>query len=145
MQLCFKALGRPAPQGSKVALAYGRMRESSIHLKPWRKIVKEAAVEARGAGWDPTFPMCVHIELVFARPQDQFGIRGLKPSAPKYHTKRVCDVDKGARAILDACTGVLFNDDSQVFDLTVSRRYCNLPEGEPEQAIITVEMVDPKA
>lgn len=144
MNVTFSAIGRPAPQGSKTYKGRGVMVEASARVRPWRAIVQDAAFGVLGAGWDKTRPMAVDIELVFARPRDQFGVKGLRPTAPKYHVKRKCDIDKGARAILDACTGVLWMDDAQVCKLNVERRYASVPDGEPEQAIVSVTMLDQK-
>jgi len=135
--LSFVAYGYPAPQGSKRHLGNGILVESSNRVKPWRTDVKEAALACTPDHWDRTCPMSVSIVCRFKRPKGHIGTRGLKPSAPKHPTFRsVGDSDKLARSILDAMTGVCFDDDSQVIDLTIQKRYCS--GDEPQGALITV-------
>ena len=69
--------------------------------------------------------------LFFARPNDQYinnkpGPDRLKPDAPQHCTKRIGDVDKLCRAILDSLSeGTVYNDDAQVVDLIAHKRYAN--------------------
>lgn len=58
----------------------------------------------------------------FPRPRSHFLKSGLRPNAPGYVT-RTPDIDKLARAALDALTGVAFLDDKQVAVLRASKEY----------------------
>jgi Holliday junction resolvase RusA-like endonuclease len=40
------------------------------------------------------------------------------------------DVDNYAKAVLDACNGVLYLDDSQIADLHASKKYSDVPRVE---------------
>jgi crossover junction endodeoxyribonuclease RusA len=110
--------GIPAPQGSKRAFVQkGRaivVDDNPKTLKDWRAAVA-SVLQNQWAG--PPIDGAVSVELYFSL---------LRPkSAPKsriWHTTRP-DVDKLARALLDAMTGIVFRDDSQVTDLVVQKRY----------------------
>jgi Holliday junction resolvase RusA-like endonuclease len=76
-------------------------------------------------------PFHVTMTALFERPKaHSIAGRGLvlKPTAPSY-PGRVGDVDKIARALLDAMTGFLWDDDAQVVTLECEKRYAQLGEG----------------
>ena len=84
----------------------------------------------------------VRLKLFFfrARPQHHFNTKnGLKDSAPVWPiSKNSGDVDKLARAILDALTGTVYVDDSQVVRLTVGKYFASFDE--PEGVEVEVEI-----
>lgn len=126
---------RPAPQGSKQHVGGGRMIEQSANLKPWREAVRQEAL--RTGDRMSLGPVTMELVFRFARPKCHFNTRGqLKPSAPmRVITKP--DLDKLQRSTLDALTGVLFKDDSQVCRILAMKCYCL--EGELEGCEIVVE------
>jgi len=74
----------------------------------------------------------VGLDFVLPRPK----------SAPKRstpHATKRPDVDKLARACLDAITGVIVGDDAQMVDLRATKRLAEL--GETPGVEITVELV----
>lgn len=119
--ISFVVHGIPAPQGSKTPWG----TEANARTKPWR-----ATVSAEAASVAPadvlTGPLIVHLCLYFPRPKAHYGTGRnaavLKPAAPKWHATKP-DGDKLARACLDACTGILWRDDSQVASLRVHKLY----------------------
>lgn len=128
----FTVRGFPAPQGSKRAIVNrysgkAALIESSKRVKPWRADVREAAITAMG---DPMFmlrgPLYVELEFRLPRPKGHYrtGIHAgeLKPSAPE-HLAGKPDIDKLARAVLDAITGIVWTDDAQVTQLHAVKRY----------------------
>ncbi len=128
--ITFYVPGKPAPQGSKRHVGRGIMVESSSELGPWRERVALAAhgvMAGRklldGVGFG------VRLDFVLPRPK----------SAPKRSTPpaiRRPDVDKCARTILDAISGVIVVDDAQIVDLHATKRLAEL--GEPPGVRITV-------
>jgi crossover junction endodeoxyribonuclease RusA len=129
--------GIPAPQGSKSFKGFagnGRaiLAESSKKVKPWRQAVAVFATQAmEQAGAQPfTGPVTVDLAFIMPRPK----------SAPKLKvlpaTKRP-DVDKTARACLDALTNVCFVDDSQVVKLVASKRVALFGEEPGVQVTVT--------
>ena|ERR1051326_3945821 len=112
----FTVAGHPAPQGSKRAFATKagiRLVESSRRVTAWRDLI--ANVSQPHAPDQPyTGPIRVHLDFRLPVPN----------SAPKrrrlWATKRP-DIDKLVRACLDALTGIMWRDDSQIVRLTVTK------------------------
>lgn len=119
--IVFTVAGRPAAQGSKRIVArHGRVRliEQSTKVKPWRACVADAARALGAVPLDGDVE--VRIWLLFARPARDVRKDGTpRPGAPARPGR--IDVDKGARAILDALTGVCWHDDRQVCRLGIER------------------------
>ena len=124
----FVVIGQPVPQGSKQAFVVkGRAvvtERGRAALGPWRSQVAAAAAEAIAV------PMvgALAVALLFHLPRPKAHYRGgahageLREDAPVYVSTRP-DVDKLARAVLDALTGVAFRDDGQVAELTCSKLF----------------------
>lgn len=141
--VAFRVHGKPVTQGdlkpfqNKKTGKIHTTHANSSKLKPWRVNVGWAAREA----WRSeavSGPVRVSVVFRLQRPKSHFGtgknIAAVKPSAPVEHTQ-VPDVDKLARAILDALTGVIFEDDKQVCGLHLTKRWVEEGEG----ALIIVE------
>lgn len=111
----------PAPQGSKRHLGNGVMVESCKRVKPWRILVAEAAA-ASGASL-LRGPVSMSAVFLFARPKGHYGKRGLKPSAPRWHSVKP-DLSKLQRSTEDALSGILFEDDARITSANISKRYC---------------------
>ena len=136
----FTVTGRPAPQGSKRHLGGGVMVESCKRLALWRADCRLAATRAMPAGWQLAAPVQVNATFAFARPKAHYGRRRgqpyLKDTAPEHCAVRA-DVDKLCRALLDAITGPLLLDDSQVVIL-VADKIWSLDGVESTSATITM-------
>lgn len=111
--------GRPAPQGSKRHLGNGVMVESSKSVKPWRV---DVAWAVRAVCPEP-IDGPVRLDLQFVMPRPKSTPKRSTPPAVKRP-----DVDKLARAVLDAITGVVVSDDSQIVDLRASKRLAEIDE-----------------
>lgn len=111
--------GRPAPQGSKRHLGNGIMVESSKAVKPWRVDVAWAAREAFLTPLDGA----VRLELGFVMPRPKSAPKKSTPAAVKRP-----DLDKLVRAVMDAITGVVVVDDSQVVHLVATKRIAEIGE-----------------
>ena len=111
--------GKPAPQGSKRHLGNGIMVESSKAVKPWRV---DVAWKVREQFLTP-FDGPVKLELHFVMPRPKSTPKKSTPAAIKRP-----DVDKLARAVLDAITGVVVVDDSQIVHLVATKRIAELDE-----------------
>lgn len=125
-EITFFAEGVPAPQGSKRHVGGGRLIESSRQVGPWREIVRQAAITAMGDR--PPIDGPVYLVQVFAlpRPKSHYGTGRssgqIKRGAPHRPPVRP-DLDKLARAVGDALTGVCYHDDAQVVNLCAAKYY----------------------
>jgi crossover junction endodeoxyribonuclease RusA len=132
--LSFTVYGVAQPQGSTKAFMpkgarYPVVTSDNPQLKGWRQLVAEGASAAlQGVGMNTDGPVSVEAHFFLPRPKS-LGIK------TKSHLTRP-DIDKLSRALLDALTGVIWRDDSQVVTLLVSKKYACL--GESPRVDITV-------
>lgn len=113
--------GKPAPQGSKRHIGRGILIESSKDLGPWRERV---ALAAHGAMCGrPLITGPVSVLLIFVLPRPKSAPKRTTPPASKRP-----DLDKLARAILDAITNVVICDDAQVTNLHAFKRIAEIDE-----------------
>jgi len=128
--ISFFVPGIPKPAGSKRAFALrkagvltGRVAvvDASKGSKDWKGDVKRfASEEYKGPLLDG--PLKVTFTFYIGRPKGHFRKNGLSNSAPAYPTIRP-DLLKYARAVEDACTGVIWSDDSQIVTEVLKKRY----------------------
>lgn len=122
--MTFSVPGEAAPQGSKRAFRTrgGRIAlvESSNRVKPYRASVAAAAVAAGVSLIDG--PVEIGAVFTFVRPRSHYTGKGaLRSGAPAAPGKP--DLDKIARAVGDALTGIAYRDDSQITRWTLHKRY----------------------
>jgi len=110
--------GKPAPQGSKKHVGRGILVESSKELGPWRERVALAAADQTKELIQKPHEVSVVLTFVLPRPASA-------PKTKKALASKRPDVDKLARAILDALTDVVFQDDSQVISLRANKYIAN--------------------
>lgn len=122
--------GKPATKGSyRMMIGKGKLLGASKQLDGWVACVKYAALEK----WGPT-PLpreaAVNVSAAFGivRPKKHYRKNGTllredSPIAPS----GAPDVDKLGRAILDALEGVIYQNDSQVTNLTMRKEYRETP------------------
>lgn len=134
--LTFTVYGTAAPAGSKTpgVTKTGRrfVRDSNPASKEWKRLVAQVAGEAMNGRGLLRGPLCVGFVFHRPRPAGHYGKHGVRPSAPRFPTTRP-DCLKLARAVEDACQGVLYADDSQIVEETIAKYY-----GEPARVEITV-------
>lgn len=123
--ITFHAIGIPQPKGSTKSFRHphtGRIVTMSDNdkLKPWQRVIGTAAKVAGVRPHDG--PCCVEATFILPRPKGHTGKRGLRPSAPMRHTVKP-DGDKLLRALLDALTGIAWNDDAQVDSKLARKRW----------------------
>lgn len=117
MSLTLYAAGIPAPQGSKRAFVIAgkaRLVEMSKRVKPWRRAVELAAIQAARIAQVGPFvgPVSVRLEFVMPRPK--------KTKHPACTSKP--DLDKLVRATLDGLAPVI-PEDSCVVRISASKRF----------------------
>ncbi len=116
--------GLPATAGSKRGFVVrGRVVivDDCKRNKEWVKRVKMVAMESA-----PRVPLkCpvrVKVEFRLPRPHSHYNKKGLKPTAPNAHLIRP-DATKLWRAVEDALTGIVWEDDAQVVEQTITKVY----------------------
>lgn len=120
--IAFRVASIPQPKGSlRAFLAKGRpvLTSTTTGLKGWEALVRSEAQRHVSA----LMTEAVHCDLRFILPRPQ--------SLPKRRYSwptRKPDVDKLARAVLDALTGVAWQDDAQVTTLHCQKRYAQPAE-----------------
>lgn len=122
----FTVDGTPEPEGSMIARMIGGharvVAANANELRSWRsKIARTATsfLQSR-SGWAHQTP--VEVELWFGLP------RGATVTRPRPSARKGGDVDKAARAVLDALqTAGVFVDDAQVVDLHAHQHYSTTP------------------
>lgn len=137
----FTVLG--IPQGKQRARS-GRTRDGRpVHYTPEKTRAYEDAIRlsalaaAYGRAFDGYVPCAVTIDIVCPIPASWSPIR--KEEALLGNTRPIGkpDVDNVSKAILDACNGVLWRDDSQVVEMHLAKRY-----GPEPQVVVTVRAAD---
>ena len=133
----FHVRGNPAPQGSKSAFRRGSrvvLVETSKRLPRWREAVQTAAL-THLTPIPAGVPVRVEIHFVMPRPK---SLPKSRPTPPA--VKRIGDLDKLCRAILDGLDGPAYADDSQVTVLVADKRIAE--PGEEPGARIHVSPVE---
>lgn len=131
--ITFFVPGLPKPQGSKKAFIrpgakFPTMIESAGKpLKDWRETVEAFA---KRVGLSLPGQVKVYLDFRLPRPKSHFhtGKRAgqLRPEAPEWHAQKP-DIDKLSRAVLDALTNVVIEDDSRVVKLIAGKRFDSEP------------------
>lgn len=136
-----EVLGVPGAKGSARAfinrktgrafVAPGGAKSTEQKIAAWSTAVREAAARALGVLETPPFvetALAVTIVFHMQRPKSHYGTGKnagtLKPDAPARPTSKP-DIDKIARSTLDALTGGVFDDDSRIADLSLSKRWAS--------------------
>lgn len=126
----FAVPGIPVQQGSKKHVGNGIMIESAKNLRPWRDSVTYAAREALPLNEDyATGPLSVSLIFWFPRPKAHYRADGSLRDTALNWKSTTPDIDKLARAALDAITASgMWRDDAQVAELILSKRYTVSPD-----------------
>lgn len=119
MRVAFNVYGVARPKGSTRAFMRPGMKfpivtSDNKSVKGWEESVR-AAIQQHAAGIFFHGPVTVSIAFNLPKPKSM-------SKKVTEHTKKP-DVDKLARGSLDAMKGVLWNDDSQVVSLYVTKQY----------------------
>lgn len=126
--ITFTAPGTPRPKGSWKSIGKGRMIPDNKRAKGWEETVAICA-RSQYTNSPPTeSPVVVDAIFRVPRPRSHYGTGKnadkVKLSAPAQPTGQRCgDIDKLLRTVLDAMTGIVYKDDSQVVQVTATKRY----------------------
>jgi Holliday junction resolvase RusA-like endonuclease len=101
--------------------------DDNASSRDWKADVKQFAADAAAGHPLMDGPIFLRLTFYLTRPQGHRGKTGrILDSAPKYPTVKP-DVDKLSRAILDALTQIIWNDDAQVVTKLAMKRYVDKP------------------
>ena len=113
--ITFRADGVPVPQGSMKVINGHVIHSQGSALAVWRSTV---GLSARLAGSKPvSSPVAIEIDFYLPRPKT---VKRIYPTVPP-------DLDKLIRAVLDALTGIVYLDDSQVVEIKATKAYSPNP------------------
>jgi crossover junction endodeoxyribonuclease RusA len=129
----------------------GGSPQNAERLTTWDNNVRAAALSMVDASkWDfaPPFvdvPLRVSIDFRLTRPSGHWGKGNragqLAPKAPM-HPRGKPDIDKLARSTLDSMTGIVFDDDSRIVWLNVTKMYAS--PGREGARILVEHMPNPE-
>ena len=131
----FKVSGIPATQGSTRGFAIknkttGKYRAVITHdnkkTMPWRALIAAAASNATPTMIDG--PVDITLTFILPRPASVSVAKRPMPCCKP-------DLDKLERAVLDALTGIAYQDDAQVVALIATKRYTTGPDGTHEPGL----------
>lgn len=130
--IAFQVPGIPVPKGSATAFVVkGRAivtQTNRAKQKPWASLISVTAQNRmRILNENISLnPISIHLDFYMPRPKAHYhtGAKShlLKTTAPKYHTSKP-DIDKLTRLVLDALTGIIWKDDSQVSKQSAIKLY----------------------
>ena len=127
--ITFTVPGVPQVQGNHRISRTGHTYDANKKLAPWRHKVALVARQAMNRQRMAPMDGPVHLDIEFAMPRT----KAMRTDPPPPMTQRP-DSSKLQRAIEDALTGIVYQDDSQITHLTVHKRRHLLTE-EPHARI----------
>lgn len=143
-------LCRPAGSKRFVGLASSgkaRVIDANPAAAGWKERVALAAHAAKQeAGMTRLLEGPLRVVMTFYMPRPKHHFKGnsihLKPSAPTFHTSKP-DALKLARGVEDACSLILWKDDSQIASEALWKLYATAANGTVEGVKIVVEELPP--
>ena len=133
MTVSFTVAGIPQSKGSKNQFG----GESNPKVKPWQATIAADAQHAMNGREPYAGPVQVSARFYWPRPKAHYRTgkhaQTLKASAA-YWKATMPDIDKCARALLDAMQGIVVRNDAQVATLILQKRF-----GSPRVEVVVSE------
>ena len=135
--ISFRVYGQPRPGGSKKGFfnkGLGRVQivDASKHVKTWKGEVKDAAID-NAPEQLLDCPLRVVVTFFMPRPKAHYRTGKyageLKDTAPYFHTK-MPDALKLMRGTEDSLTGLIWKDDSLIYEEMITKVYDSRPGAE---------------
>jgi crossover junction endodeoxyribonuclease RusA len=121
---------QPRPRAAKVG-GFVRVYDPGT-AEGWKSAILVALKWKHGTPLSSDGPVKVTLTFYMQRPKSHYGTGKnadkFKPAAPVWHTQKP-DVDNLAKAVMDALTGILWRDDSQVFHLELHKLWSDSKTG----------------
>lgn len=139
--VAFSVGGEAQTQGDLRASRFGKLYHSNPKLESWRTLVGHEARLAMAGRPLLAGPLRLSVRFILPRPGYHFGTGRnagqLKERFRHAYPDKQPDLDKLVRAIKDALTKIVWNDDGQVSRLGAQKDYA--PEGEGAGVQVVVE------
>jgi crossover junction endodeoxyribonuclease RusA len=123
--VAFTVHGEAQTQGNLRRGARGGLYEANPKLRVWRERIGQTAGAAMGGRAVFDGALRLRLRFLLVRPDGHYTTKGEHNAEGRRHpypAKRP-DLDKLTRAVLDACTGVVWSDDARVVQLEVSKEW----------------------
>ena len=121
MTQVFTILGDPRPQGRP---RFARMGKFVKAYDPKDSRDYKQTLAAQIAAQNPEYvadrAICLECEFIFARPKTL-------PKKVQDHTRKP-DIDNLVKSFLDAATGILWRDDTQIVSISARKDYGDVPQ-----------------
>ena len=121
MRIEFFVPGKPVGQGSKRYLGKGVLVETAKGLKAWRTDIRSTAMQYFPAPIEGPVTLC--LTFSYNRPKSHRNAAGGLRKGYCVEKVSAPDLDKLARAVGDALTGVAYRDDAQIICLRLMKGY----------------------
>jgi len=105
-----------------------RVIHYSSRVAQWHNLIREAALTAIPQHWP--IDASIEIDMVFVLPRPKYHRKPNGTLREKYREAQhvsMPDLDKLARAVLDALTGIAWRDDAQVGYIMATKQYGDVP------------------
>ncbi|KKL53111.1 hypothetical protein LCGC14_2278720 [marine sediment metagenome] len=127
----FDAPGKPRPKGNIIKGRFGGYHDATKGLDKWLLVVRGCARAAMRDNPIITCPVTARLAFCFVRPKGHFTLSGTLSAKgrrePLPTTRTYGDIDKLARAILDALTGIVYKDDCLVTPIEAGKTWAEKP------------------
>lgn len=141
----FRVYGKPIPKGSHKAFVCKNRAfvtdSQGGNLAHWQDLIRQAAINAKD--WTDIFHcyvggIAVGMDFFFKHPQNHFTAGGKRSKNYRDIYLKAPDADKLARAVFDALTGTVYDDDNRAFIEHAAKWYGQ------EGVIVTIYFVKEK-
>ena len=137
----FCILGNPVAQGRPKFARRGRFVTTydPPKSKSFKETVKWQAIESGANKELLEGPLEVTLVFSMQRPKGHHGKKGLRPSAPKYHTVKP-DIDNLTKGVIDGLEGICFARDQQIVSMDLTKEYAK--EGSSPKVRVIIKQIE---
>lgn len=134
----FEIPGEPQPQGRPIFSSKTKTARDPDKSRNYKKLVRFYARRSKPPDM-LNGALIVHIDIFKKPPKSISGVKKNSAALQNETMRPVAkpDVDNYAKGIKDACTGIIWKDDSQVVELLVRKFYSMNP-----RAVVKVREID---
>lgn len=134
--------GKPCQEGNMAAVKGHVFHANNTQLKTYRSLVG-SAVFGEMKRHDLTITdksVSVMVTFHFLHPKSHFTTKGNRSASYRHRYTKKPDIDKLTRSVLDALTGIVYRDDSQVDYVLAQKKYGLEPHTDIQITFSTEEL-----